>query len=92
MYHAITSIVIQVVLLLLGINPWLPFLACTAFYLGREIAQAEQRVIKEFYGNKRANAPWWMALQKRAWTSKGLQDWILPAVVTASIACFVTYW
>lgn len=91
MYHAIFSVGIQLLFILVGLNPWLAFIICTAYYLGREVAQAEHRVIKEFYGNKRVNAPWWMSLQQRAWTSKGLLDWILPALATACVAYFTTY-
>lgn len=63
-------------------------LAATCFYIGREHAQAEQRVISQHYGNKRANAPWWCGFEYRAWTVKGVLDWVLPLVVfiIASVA------
>lgn len=53
----------------------------TAFYCGREHAQAEQRVISKYYGNKRANSPWWSGFEQRAWTAKGMLDWALPLLV-----------
>ena len=49
----------------------------SAFYLGREIAQAEYRYI-EAHGRKRANCPWWCGFVPEAWTLKSLLDWILP--------------
>lgn len=55
----------------------------TAFFCGREHAQAEYRAIKSFYGGKRANAPWWCGFERRAWSVKSMMDWLGPAVVAA---------
>ena len=57
-----------------------------AFYLGREVAQAEYRYI-ESHGRKRAPCPWWCGFKPGAWTAKGLLDWLLPlaAALVASI-------
>ena len=57
---------------------WLP----SAFFIGRELAQAEQRVISTYYNNKRVKAPWYCGFEKRAWTVKGLLDWSIPVGVT----------
>ena len=56
-------------------------LATACFYSVRGHTQAEQRVISQHYGNKQANAPWWCGFEYRAWTAKGMLDWILPLVV-----------
>lgn len=53
----------------------------SAFYCGREHAQAEYRAIKSFYGGKRANSPWWCGFERRAWNSKSLMDWLGPVAV-----------
>ena len=53
----------------------------SAFYIGREITQAEYRVIEQFYDGKRANMPWYGGFEPRAWELKSLLDWILPTVV-----------
>lgn len=51
------------------------------FYIGREVAQAEHRCIQWFYGNKRANAPWYCGLEPRAWNVKSFWwDMTLPAI------------
>ena len=65
---------------------WLGAGIGAAFFIGREIAQAEQRCIQTYYGNKRENAPIWVGLEPRAWTAKGLLDWILPAGAVCAVA------
>jgi hypothetical protein len=60
-----------------------------AFFIGREIAQAEYRSIVSHYGNRRANAPWWVGFERRAWTRKGLADFILPTAAVAAVAFVV---
>lgn len=57
------------------------------FYLGREFTQAEYRYIEQYCNRKRANMPWYAPFTKKAWTLKGMFDWILPLVV--SVVCFV---
>lgn len=64
---------------------WMPLLAA-AFFLGREHAQAEYRWIDAYGGGQRANMPWWGGFDPRAWTFKGLMDWLLPLLVA------VSYW
>lgn len=64
-------------------------LASACFYMGREHAQAEQRAISQYYGNKRANAPWWCGFELRAWTAKGMLDWILPLMVFIIVSVVV---
>lgn len=63
-------------------------LAVAWFYIGREHAQAEQRVISRHYDNKRTNAPWWCGFEYRAWTIKGLLDWALPLFVFMVVLSF----
>jgi hypothetical protein len=61
----------------------------SAFFIGREITQAEYRNIEHNYGGKRANMPWYGGFQKQAWTAKGLLDWILPTVAVIALAFFI---
>jgi hypothetical protein len=56
------------------------------FYLGREHAQAEYRVIQRYYAGKRANMPWWGAFQRRAWTEDAVMDWLLPTMAVLCVA------
>ena len=52
------------------------------FFLGREHAQAEYRVIQKFYDGKRANMPWYGGFERRAWNVKSILDFVLPIVAT----------
>ena len=53
------------------------------FFLGREHAQAEYRVIEHFYEGKRANMPWNGGFEIRAWDLKSILDFVLPIAATA---------
>jgi hypothetical protein len=55
----------------------------SAFFVGREHAQAEYRVIEHFYEGKRANAPWYGGFERRAWNLKSILDFVLPIAATA---------
>lgn len=57
-----------------------------AFFFGREHAQAEYRVIEHNYDGLRGPGPWWLGFEPRAWTIKGMADWVLPLLVA------VGYW
>ena len=87
MFHVIITAAITIAAYFLGLHVYAS-LAAVCFYIGREHAQAEQRVINQYYGNKRANAPWWCGFERRAWNSKSVVDWLGPLVVAivASIA------
>ena len=73
-------------LFLFPISWWLGALFAIGYYLGREMAQAEYRVILYFYGGKRANMPWWGAFQRRAWNIKSILDWVLPSIAVIVVA------
>jgi len=80
MVHALITAIWCVVCILFKL-PLAILLFPSAFYLGREITQAEYRYI-EAHGRKRANCPWWCGFMPEAWTLKGLLDWILPLGVS----------
>ena len=54
----------------------------SAFFIGREHAQAEYRVIEHFYEGKRANMPWYGGFEIRGWNLKSILDFGLPIIVT----------
>lgn len=87
MKHIIAAFLIQV--LFSPLSLWLGAMFVVGYYLGREMAQAEYRVINGYYGGKRANMPWWGALQARAWTTKSVCDWVLPSFVVILAASFI---
>jgi membrane protein required for beta-lactamase induction len=84
MTHIIPALLVQ--LLLSPFGWWLGALFAIGYYLGREMAQAEYRVIQTYYGGKRANMPWWGAFQRRAWNVKSILDWVLPSLAVVIVA------
>jgi hypothetical protein len=52
-----------------------------AYYIGRELAQAEERTIRMHYGGRRENMPLGAGFHKKAWNRKSVLDWVLPLVV-----------
>jgi hypothetical protein len=61
------------------------------FYLGREHAQAEYRVIQTYYGGKRANMPWYGGFERRAWNVKSILDFVLPIVATTIVLIIIKF-
>ena len=84
MRHTLIALAMQIALAPFA-GWWAGAAFACAFFLGREIAQAEHRGIQAFYG-RRVNAPWWVGLEPRAWTAKGLLDFILPTVAVCVAA------
>lgn len=80
MVHGLMTIVCLLFCYVTGLNSL--YIVPVCFFVAREIAQAEQRVISQYYNNKRANAPWYCGFEKRAWTKKGLIDWFIPWILT----------
>lgn len=60
-------------------------LLAAVFYMGREHTQAEYRGIVTYYGNHRANAPWWCGFEPRAWNKKSMLDWLMPTLLAALV-------
>ena len=90
MKHAIYSLVFQVALAFITGNWWYGFIIASAFYFGREHAQAEYRIIKDKYRGKRANMPWYGGFMPVAWTKKSVLDFLLPLVITGATAWFMS--
>lgn len=82
--HTIIAIFIISLFYLIGLH-YESALVVSAFYFGREHAQAEYRTIYTNYGNKRANAPWWCGFELRAWDVKSCLDWIGPVAVATTM-------
>lgn len=55
------------------------------FYIGREVAQAEYRYIETYCQRKRANMPTFAVFSPKAWTLKGILDWLLPCIVVTVV-------
>lgn len=57
-------------------------LCCAAFFVGREIAQAEYRYIEK-HGGKREKCSFLCGLSPSAWTLKAVADCVLPIGIAA---------
>ena len=84
MVHVVITAAITIAAYFLGLHIYAS-LAAACFYIGREHAQAEQRVISQHYGNKRASAPWWCGFERRAWNAKSVVDWLGSLAVAVAV-------
>lgn len=85
--HALVALAIQIVTGLVTRNWWTGGLIACAYFVGREVAQAEYRWIEQFGEGLRANAPWWAPFDRRVWTNADqIADWLGPLVATGSLA------
>ena len=84
--HTFIALALQLICAWFTADWWLGAAIGSAFYVGREIAQAEYRIIYTHYNRKRANAPWWCGFDPRAWPVKGLLDWMVPTVAAVVVA------
>lgn len=84
--HALIALIVQLLCILIGLPAWGGGLVSIAFYLGREHAQAEQRIIQNRYAGRRADAPWWAGFHPAAWNRAALIDLLAPAAATLAAA------
>lgn len=84
--HPVIALVIQAIVALLSGDWWVGAAAGSFYFVGREYAQAEYRAIEHYYNGRRANMPYFGGLEPRAWTLKGLLDWILPSLTVTAVA------
>ena len=64
-------------------DPIIGGIAASAYYIGREKAQAEERYMMT-KRISRAMSPCCMVLKREAWNVKSVLDWVLPLVVFAA--------
>ena len=87
MMHIPAALAIQLALYFAGFGLWGGALAGAWYFIGREYAQAEYRLIEHSYGGLRANMPALAPLREsRAWNRKAVLDWLLPLVATSAVA------
>lgn len=59
----------------------------SAYFIGRELAQAEYRWIEHIGQGLRANMPWWGPFDPQVWTTLDQSvDWIGPLTATSALA------
>ena len=88
--HILLAILIQLLVRFISGSWWAGAAAACAWFISREIAQAEYRWIEYFGSGLRANMPWWGRFDPRVWNKVDpWLDWLLPSLVTIGIAAFV---
>lgn len=88
--HALLALAVQALVGRLTGNWWAGAALASAYFIGREAAQAEYRWIEHFGHGLRANMPWWGPFDLRVWTQPDQWiDWIGPLVATCTMAWFV---
>lgn len=85
--HPVIALVIQAIIGFISGDWWTGAAAGSFYFVGREYAQAEYRNIEQNYHGRRSLMPYFGGLEARAWTLKGLLDFILP-----SLACVLVAW
>ncbi len=90
--HMAAALALQIVIGLWRRDWWLGAAIGSAYFFGREIAQAEYRWIELFGHGLRANMPWWGPLDARVWPKLDQWvDWIAPLVSTCTLAAIMTH-
>lgn len=84
--HPVIALVMQALIAIASGDWWVGAVAGSFYFVGREYAQAEYRVIERFYGGMRKHMPYFGGLELRAWTLKGVLDFVLPSIVVAFVA------
>jgi hypothetical protein len=84
--HPLIALAIQSVIAMVTGNWWTGAAAGSAYFMGREYAQAEHRNIEHNYDGQRTKMPFWGGLQLRAWTLKGITDFVYPTAAVIAVA------
>lgn len=85
--HILLAFVIQLMIWTILRNWAAGAAAAIAWFVSREITQAEYRWIEHFGAGHRANMPWWGGLDLRVWQyADPWLDWIVPSVAVVAVA------
>ena len=85
--HIVVAILIQLLVRIISGSWTAGAAAACAWFMSRELAQAEYRWIEQFGAGLRANMPWWGGFDLRVWEKADpWLDWILPSAVTCAVA------
>jgi len=85
--HAVLALIVQAIVGWRTRNWWAGAALASAYFLGREVAQAEYRWIEQFGHGLRANMPWWGPFDLRVWPKADQWvDWIAPLVASCVVA------
>lgn len=85
--HAVMALAAQALIGFTTGNWWAGAALGSAYFIGREVAQAEYRWIEWFGKGRRANMPHWGRFDLRVWPKLDQWlDWIAPTVATCALA------
>jgi len=85
--HVFVAILIQLLVRIISGSWGAGATAACAWFISRELTQAEYRWIEEFGSGLRANMPWWGGFDLRVWQKADpWLDWIVPSILTSAIA------
>ena len=85
--HIVLAILIQLIVRIISGSWAAGAAAVCAWFLSREITQAEYRWIEQFGSGLRANMPWWGGFDLRVWQYLDpWLDWMIPSAVSLAIA------
>ncbi|MEJ2410453.1 MAG: hypothetical protein P8Y58_08505 [Novosphingobium sp.] len=88
--HTVVALAVQAIVGIWTRNWWTGAALASAYFVGREIAQAEYRWIEMFGHGLRANMPWWGPFDLRVWPKLDQWiDWIGPVTSTCAMARYV---
>lgn len=87
--HTLAALAVQTIVGRSTGNWWAGAALPSAYFLGREVAQAEYRWIESFGDGLRANMPWHAVLDPRVWqTADQFADWLGPIAACSALALF----
>lgn len=85
--HIVLAVLIQLVVRFISGSWAVGAAAACAWFISRELTQAEYRWIEQFGDGLRANMPWWGGLDLRVWQKADQWlDWIVPSMVSMALA------
>lgn len=91
--HILLAVVIQLIIWAI-LRSWSAGGATAiAWFVSREITQAEYRWIEHFGAHHRANMPWWGGLDPRVWQyADPWLDWITPTITVIAVSLAARWW
>ena len=89
MTHILITLAAQTLVGLLYGRWFLGGLVFSAFYLGRELTQAEYRWISALGQGRRANMPWWGGFDFHVWNMKSATDALGPVLASLMLVAAV---
>lgn len=85
--HTAAAVIVQTAIAARRGNWWVGAVLASAYFVGREVAQAEYRWIEVYGHGLRANMPWWAPLDHRVWPKLDQWvDWAGPLLATCGLA------